>query len=441
MPDSINHLNLKALKNSFKHLLSGSKEHTAEKTAYIIAHLSSTETYNKKYLDEFLEFYNKSPKNQLAFFSAIAQSEQYLIFAIFNKIFALTDNPQMLLDLRTDLKQILRQKNPGITAERHKALKNLDLIFRQYLETIFNYQYLLLDEHNADNTPLNLLKFIAEKEGVHPAEHFANFEYRLNSPDRLVLSLSHFKLEKSPIVYIEIALSKKVIRDIHEILSPKHQIEDPEKCRTAVFYSVNKCVNGLSGVKLGEKMILKAVEYLHTHYPKLKNFMTLSPVPGFTEYLKKLINNDPDLTIPLNKLGSQVLPHKDIIREIDTYFDRKYSKKTTGISGTISHLIHDTSWIADKKARSLVSPLIFGLSRNYLLAEKRHLPNIDTASDPVENFHLNNGGELRYINVFSNLSEKGIKESLGTMVNYSYTLGNIEKNRELYHNGTIIHQV
>ena len=52
--------------------------------------------------------------------------------------------------------------------------------------------------------------------------------------------------------------------------------------------------------------------------------------------------------------------------------------------------------------------------------------------DPVQRFHLSNGAILENIHLNSDLSKKGIKNSLGLMVNYKYELSSIEKNHEEY---------
>ena len=53
-------------------------------------------------------------------------------------------------------------------------------------------------------------------------------------------------------------------------------------------------------------------------------------------------------------------------------------------------------------------------------------------SDPVARFHLNNGARLERINVGADLSRKGLRQSLGLMVNYLYDLEQIEANHEKF---------
>ena len=52
--------------------------------------------------------------------------------------------------------------------------------------------------------------------------------------------------------------------------------------------------------------------------------------------------------------------------------------------------------------------------------------------DPVAEFHLNNGASLGYIHWCGDLSEKGIGQSVGIMVNYLYKPSEIERNHETY---------
>ena len=52
--------------------------------------------------------------------------------------------------------------------------------------------------------------------------------------------------------------------------------------------------------------------------------------------------------------------------------------------------------------------------------------------DPVARFHLGNGARLERINVGGNLSDRGLSESHGVMVNYRYELDDIETNHEAF---------
>lgn len=59
-------------------------------------------------------------------------------------------------------------------------------------------------------------------------------------------------------------------------------------------------------------------------------------------------------------------------------------------------------------------------------------PTEQRPSDPVARFHLNNGARLERINVGADLSRKGLRQSLGLMVNYLYDLDQVEANHERF---------
>ena len=52
--------------------------------------------------------------------------------------------------------------------------------------------------------------------------------------------------------------------------------------------------------------------------------------------------------------------------------------------------------------------------------------------DPVARFHLRNGAKLARINWLGDLSENGLRQSAGILVNYVYDLDEIVKNHEEY---------
>ena len=54
------------------------------------------------------------------------------------------------------------------------------------------------------------------------------------------------------------------------------------------------------------------------------------------------------------------------------------------------------------------------------------------ALDPVARFHLGNGASLHAIHWAADLSDNGLQQSAGLMVNYLYDLDNIEENHDAY---------
>jgi malonyl-CoA decarboxylase len=73
------------------------------------------------------------------------------------------------------------------------------------------------------------------------------------------------------------------------------------------------------------------------------------------------------------------------------------------------------------------------LSARYLVQEKEDpAAAVPRPLDPVARFHLGNGARIERINWLADTSARGLKQSVGVMVNYLYKLADIEDNHEAY---------
>ena len=69
-------------------------------------------------------------------------------------------------------------------------------------------------------------------------------------------------------------------------LSPSiENLEDSSLINAAVFYSITSTQKGLQGIELGKYLIKNAVQDLQAEHPNLSMYSTLSPIPGFREWL------------------------------------------------------------------------------------------------------------------------------------------------------------
>ena len=170
---------------------------------------------------------------------------------------------------------------------------------------------------------------------------------------------------------------------ISQVLKDKRDIIDVENASVAVFYSISNCQKGLAGISFGNFLIKQVANDLKLDFPNLKLFVTLSPVPGFVDWLKK-------------------------------HDEKFYKRISRNIS--IKSTENNQKQISEKFLR-------------YFFKSNREdgLPN-----DPVSRFHVGNGAILEKINFLGNESEKGLNESLGLMVNYLYDINNVEKNHEKF---------
>ena len=92
------------------------------------------------------------------------------------------------------------------------------------------------------------------------------------------------------------------------------------------------------------------------------------------------------------------------------------------------------NWWQDGAAGRLKEPLLHAAATYFLTARNRN----GGALDPVARFHLGNGARLQQLNPLGDLSEKGLAQSHGLMVNYQYDIDDIETNHEAYAENRII---
>jgi malonyl-CoA decarboxylase len=192
--------------------------------------------------------------------------------------------------------------------------------------------------------------------------------------------------------------------DIHSLLreAPKNG-DATEEPTTAVFYSISNCQEGLRGISFGNFLIKQVVSELVKERASLKTFVTLSPVPGFADWLGETVT-DP---------SSMLVGAADKVR---------------------LRVLDDPAWV-DTAASDALKPLLLRLAAHYFLNAKN---DDGYPVDPVARFHLGNGARLERINWHGDISAKGLREAHGLMCNYRYELKDIEKNHEAYENEGVV---
>ncbi len=188
---------------------------------------------------------------------------------------------------------------------------------------------------------------------------------------------------------------------------------DLEEADTAVFYSISATQPGLDGVGFGSFLIKRVVDRLSRDHKQLKVFSTLSPIPGFRNWLEHQLT--------ALRSNSEVDPKiLSSLREIN--------------QEGAERIFSDRSWIRDEVSTTKLRQPLSALCAHYVVHEKRGL----SAHDRVANFHLSNGANVERLNWLGDVSKKGQSESACLMINYRYRQKEIESNHENYHtDGTI----
>ena len=276
---------------------------------------------------------------------------------------------------------LFRQMNeaPGATAEIVRLRRDLltflderpelartDHDIVHLLRSWFNRGFLVVRQINWES-PASILEKIIAYEAVHEIGTWDDLRRRLQPTDRRCFAFFHPSMPDEPLIFVEVALTSGVPNSIRSVLSEEREVMDAEDADTAVFYSISNCQMGLAGVSFGNSLIKQVARDLSQDLPNLKSFVTLSPIPGLMHWLR----SEGILESGGDRQGIERLAAK---------------------------------YLLDARAPDGL-PL-----------------------DPVARFHLGNGALLHAIHPDADLSETGIAQSSGVMVNYLYDLSRIAHN-------------
>jgi malonyl-CoA decarboxylase len=279
-----------------------------------------------------------------------------------------------------------------------KALDSVDRCLAHLFTSWFNRGFLVLRRIDW-STPANILEKIIRYEAVHEIRDWNDLRRRIDPADRRCYAFFHPALVDEPLIFVEVALTDVAPDAIGPLLAEIRTVTRPEQARTAVFYSISNCQQGLAGISFGNFLIKQVVEELKRDLPKLEIYVTLSPVPNFMRWLKS--------------------------RQLALGADEK----------VVAEKIADPAWAADEKGAEALRKPLEALAAEYFLGATT--PN-GRPVDSVARFHLGNGARLERINFLGDRSGKALKDGAGLMVNYLYDLDDIEKNHEAYANQRIV---
>jgi len=302
---------------------------------------------------EAIDSYRAQPgQNEIADVADAVESKRLRLFRMLNTaergITTLLAMRAALLDRRTE------------RPEFRPVERDLEHLLRSW----FNRGFLELRQLDW-TTPAHILETLIEFEAVHEITGWADLRRRL-APDRRSFGFFHPSLPNEPIIFVEVALTHGMARSIQVLLETEPTPISSET-DTAIFYSITNCQRGLSGISFGSFLIKQVSARLHAELPQLTTFATLSPLPGFAEWL-----------------AAQ--------KPVDT---------------------NDQGELESACAAYLLG------------ARSRQLP-----VDPVARFHLRNGARVERLNWQGDISPKGCRESHGMLVNYRYSGQDLEGNHD-----------
>lgn len=366
-----------------------------------------------------------SPRALAALSAAVEAPRQELI----RRINTAPGGTETLVAMRGDLLDASSNGNgPKLAA--------LDADLRHLFRSWFNRGFLRLERISWKTSALILEKLI-RYESVHEINGWADLHRRLEA-DRRCFAFFHPALENEPIIFVEVALSQGIAGELEPLLDIKAPVADPDKADTAIFYSINNCLNGLRNVPFGNFLIKQVVVELAAEFPNVKTYSTLSPLPrfaralregmqgagskdGFTrERLERLLADfGPSMAAATGKPAAR--GGQDPVESFFALLDRLRER----LSGN------------GRAVPPVGRHVIAGPLKRVALAYLTKVHREGKLYDPVATFHLSNGARLERINAFGNLRPYGVEASWGVTVNYRYLPDELEENHESFVRGEI----
>ncbi|TKR81570.1 hypothetical protein L596_015421 [Steinernema carpocapsae] len=292
-------------------------------------------------------------------------------------------------DLRADLLSLMKKESSA-------PLRTMERSLREVLTLWFCLSNLRLHRLTWES-PADILQKIASREAVHPVQGLVDIRRRVGE-HRRCFYFSHEALPREPLIVVHVALTDNISSSIQAIVKQDSLLGDEHNHDTAIFYSISSMQPGLKGIDLGNLLIKRVVGELRVDVPFVKRYSTLSPIPGFRSWLLRTLRMG----------GLKKANPEDLIKLVESN---------------------------DFEAYEDAKPLLMNLAAEYLFLEKN---TSGGALDPVANFHLRNGAQLHRINWKGDTSVRGLKNSLGLMVNYRYYVDRVPKNCAQYINERVI---
>ena len=319
------------------------------------------------------QIHDLHPRNDKAIDEAIARWQENRDEAAAMALAEASESPSQRLIQILNLapqgtQRLLAMREDLLNApQKSHGLKAFDRELEDAFSAWFNAGFLELRRIGWDS-PARLLERIIRYEAVHSIDGWEDLRRRVEPADRRCYGFFHPQMEDDPLIFVEVALTNELPRAINEIIAEKRKTVDPRKASHAIFYSISNCQNGLRGIPFGNYLIKRVVGLLQQDLPELKTFATLSPVPGFSKWLTNELGE-----------GAKTPPAKQLRQ----------------------------------------------LAARYLTTARKPSGQV---RDPVARFHLGNGARLEAVHANADLSENGLRQAHGVMVNYVYDLSEIEAN-------------
>ncbi len=264
--------------------------------------------------------------------------------------------------------------------------------------------------------PAALLEKLVAYEAVHAIRSWRDLKNRLDS-DRRCFAFFHPRMPEEPLIFVEVALVDGLAGNVQRLLDARAETSDAGRANTAIFYSISNCQQGLAGISFGNFLIKRVAEQLARDLPNIRDFATLSPIPGLRRHIDERLKTEGDAVLTQAEITSLI----PVIDEAQGAI-------------AVRRLLDRPNWWTVPAIDKALRPILCRLAARYLTGTDDR----GRALDRVAHFHLGNGAIVERLNWLGDTSANGLKQAYGMMVNYRYKLSDVDANHESYASGKAV---
>jgi malonyl-CoA decarboxylase len=261
-----------------------------------------------------------------------------------------------------------------------------------------------------------LLEKLVAYEAVHAIRSWRDLKNRLDS-DRRCFAFFHPRMPEEPLIFVEVALVDGLAGNVRALLDARAATADPKDANTAIFYSISNCQQGLAGISFGNYLIKRVAEQLARDLPNIRDFATLSPIPGLRRHIDERLKSEGDEMLTGAEISSL----------------RPVTNAAEG-AAAVRHLLDRPTWWEVPAIDKALRPILTRLAARYLTSTDAK----GRALDRVAHFHLRNGAIVEQLDWLADNSANGLRQSYAMMVNYRYKLADVDANHEAYAAGRVV---
>ena len=201
-----------------------------------------------------------------------------------------------------------------------------------------------------------LLEKLVDYEAVHAIRSWRDLKNRLDS-DRRCFAFFHPRMPDEPLIFVEVALVDGMAGNVQRLLDARAETSDPKHANTAIFYSISNCQQGLAGISFGNFLIKRVAEQLARDLPNIKDFATLSPIPGLRQHVDGRLKNEGDGALTQGEIASLV----------------PVTNQAAG-AAAVRQLLDRPSWWEVPAINKALRPILSRLAARYLTDDRREGP-------------------------------------------------------------------